>query len=63
MSCYLLKMTKNTLLQFGVEYVLDFCDAAALILSTVFYLLKQVALYFVGTSCRMIAAHTTVSMV
>jgi len=29
--------------QFGVEYVLDFCDAAALILSTVFYLLKQVA--------------------
>ena len=43
--------------------LLDFCDAAALILSTVFYLLKQVALSFVGTSCRMITAHTTVSVV
>jgi len=38
-------------------------DAAALILSTVYNLLKQVALSFVGTSCRMIAAHTTVSVV
>ena len=43
--------------------LLDFCDAAALILSTVFYFLKQVALSFVGTSCRMITAHTTVSVV
>jgi len=44
--------------------LLDFCDAAALILSTVFHLLKQVALSFVSTSCRMItAAHTTVSVV
>jgi len=34
--------------------LLDFCDAAALILSTVFYLLKQVALSIVGMSCRMI---------
>jgi len=42
--------------------LLNFCDAAALILSTVFYLLKQVALSFVGTSCRMISAHTTVSV-
>jgi len=40
--------------------LLDLCDAAALILSTVFYLLKQVALSFVGRSCRMITAHTTV---
>jgi len=40
--------------------LLDFCDAAALNLGTVFYLLKQVALSFVGTSCRMITAHTTV---
>ena len=76
MSCYLLKVTKYTLLQFGVEYrvvssallefgdtrLLDFCDAAALVLSTVFYLLKQVALSFVGTSCRMITARTTVSV-
>jgi len=78
MSCYLLKVTKNTLLQFGVEYrvvssalgllefgdtrLLDFCDAAALVMSTVFYLLKQVALSFVGTSCRMITACTTVSV-
>ena len=43
--------------------LLDFCDAAALIPSTVFYLLKHVALSFVGTSCRMITAHTTVSVV
>jgi len=50
--------------QFSVS-LLYFCDAAALILSTVFYLLK-VALPFVGTSCRMITgitAHTTVSVV
>ena len=40
----------------GLSYCLvslfDFCDAAALIFSTAFYLLKQVALSFVGTSCR-----------
>ena len=74
----LLKMRKNTLFQFGVEYLrfaahiilmncsvllLDFCDAAPLVLSTVIYLLKLVALSFVGTSCRMIADHTTVSIV
>jgi len=43
--------------------VLDFCDAPALtlILSNVFYFLKQVALSFIGTSCRMITAHTTVN--
>jgi len=28
--------------------LLDFCDGAAVILSSVFYLLKQVALSFVG---------------
>ena len=62
MSCYLLKMTKilysnmeSALLEFGVT--------AALILGTVFYLLKQVALSFVGMSCRMITAHTNVSVV
>jgi len=43
--------------------LLDCCDVAALILSTVFYLLKQVALSFVGTSCRMKTAYTTVSVV
>ena len=43
--------------------LLDFCDAAALISSTVFYLLKHAALSFGGTSCRMITAHTTVSVV
>jgi len=43
--------------------LLDFCDAAALILSTVFYLLKQVALSFIGLSCRMTTAHATVSVV
>jgi len=74
----LLKMRKNTPFQFGVEFLrfaahiilvnclvllLDFCDAAPLILSSVFHLLKLVALSFVGTLCRMIAAHTTVSMV
>jgi len=78
-SCHvIIENEKNTLFQFGVEYsrfaahiilvncsvlLLDFCDAAPLILSTVFYLLKPVALSFVGTSCRMIADHTTVSMV
>jgi len=40
--------------------LLDFCDAAALILSTVFT--KQVVLSFVGTSFRMTTAHTTVSL-
>ena len=52
------------LLEFGDTRLLDFCDAAALVLSrpTVFYLLKQVALSFVGTSCRMITACTTVSV-
>ena len=52
MSCYFMKMTK--ILYSNLELILDFCDAAALILSTVFYLLKPVALSFVGTSCRMI---------
>ena len=44
MSCYLLKMTK--ILYSNLELILDFCDAAGVILSTVFYLLKQVALSF-----------------
>jgi len=45
--------------------LLNFCNAAALILTTVFYLLQQVALSFVGTSRGMIGltAHTTVSVV
>ena len=57
MSCYLLKMTKKYSTPIWSR-VLDFCDAAASILSTVFYLLKQVALPFVGTSTsfRMITA-------
>jgi len=40
--------------------LLDFCDAAALILSTVAiqYLLIQVHLSFVGTSFKIITAHT-----
>ena len=52
-----------SVLVFPSVSLLDFCDAAALVLSTVFYLLKQVALSFVGTSCRMITAHTAVSVV
>jgi len=68
MSCYLLKMTKilysNMQSSTGVSSaLLEFGVNAALILGTVFYLLKQVALSFVGTSCRMITAHTTVSVV
>ena len=65
MSCYLLKMTK--ILYSGLESSTRvssaLLDVAALILRTVFYLLKQVALAFVGTLCRMITAHTTVSVV
>jgi len=60
MSCYLLKLTK--ILYSNLESSTR-VSSLALILSTVSYLLKQVALSFVGTSCRMITAHTTVSAV
>jgi len=65
MSCYLLKMTKilHSNLESSTRVSSALLDAAALILSTVYYLLKQVALSFVDMSCRMIAAHTTVSVV
>ena len=57
-------ITKNVFSNMNCPVSLhDFCDGAALILTTVFYLLKQVALSFVCTSCRMITAHTTVSVV
>jgi len=57
MSCSLLKVTSDK------TPIWSRVLALALILSTAFYLLKQVALSFVGTSCRMITAHTTMSVV
>jgi len=60
MSCYLLKNDQKystpILVNCSVS-LLDICYAADLIVSTVFYLLKQVAPSFVGTSCRMITTH------